>query len=343
MGATRMTETPIEEKVVAFFRDETFYLVFVALAVFMAGFLTLYPPPAVFAPPSLAKLEGHFASAVGENTPFASAVVHTRAVLLISGTVLALALAALWVVRGRLLQPRIVHLPPWGLWDTFKIGAIFSVAGLLVFPIVFGIYDPRVDYDRGSLMSSLFAQITLVALVLYMVRDERHGRLSQLGLKRNEFGYNIVLGVAGFLVVLPMLLAVGRVLSFLQHNFLMEPLPVQEAVWRVLRTPWSLMWLVGVLVVLIVPLAEELFFRGMLAPALQRWFGRTMAIMLSAVFFAAAHVDLVALVPMFLMGLVLGYLYDRRRSLVPCVAMHVLYNGVVFLDLLAHKSVGIGA
>lgn len=81
--------------------------------------------------------------------------------------------------------------------------------------------------------------------------------------------------------------------------------------------------------VIVGPITEELAFRGVIAPALERRFGRTAAIAGSAGVFALYHVTPWLFVPMFAFGCALGWLALSRRSLWSAIALHATYNGVV--------------
>jgi uncharacterized protein len=94
--------------------------------------------------------------------------------------------------------------------------------------------------------------------------------------------------------------------------------------------PWSLI----LTVVVIAPVAEELYFRGFLLQGLWRSFGPRWAIGLSAVVFGLFHFSgarLQTVLPMVsatLIGAVFGYLFVRTGNLAVTVLAHVLVNGV---------------
>ena len=73
-------------------------------------------------------------------------------------------------------------------------------------------------------------------------------------------------------------------------------------------------WLVIVAVVILAPIAEEIFFRGVVFNALLREGGRRWAFIGSSALFAIIHVSLVALLPIFLLGLALAWIYQRTRQ-----------------------------
>jgi len=82
----------------------------------------------------------------------------------------------------------------------------------------------------------------------------------------------------------------------------------------------------AVLVGIVVPIGEEIFFRGLAFGALRRVMNRHLAVLLSALFFAAAHLEPVALVPIVLLGVVLAYTYDYTGSLAPGMIAHGVNN-----------------
>ena len=87
-------------------------------------------------------------------------------------------------------------------------------------------------------------------------------------------------------------------------------------------------WLVTVAIVVFAPIAEELFFRGIVFNAWLREAGRTWAYVGSAALFAAIHLSLESLLPIFLLGLALGWVYQRTGTLLTPITMHATVNGI---------------
>lgn len=80
--------------------------------------------------------------------------------------------------------------------------------------------------------------------------------------------------------------------------------------------------------IVIAPLVEELFFRGMLLGMLTTQLGRVWpAVLLSGAVFGAIHFQQPqAILPLASMGVILGYVRVRYRSLTVCVLAHALFN-----------------
>lgn len=79
------------------------------------------------------------------------------------------------------------------------------------------------------------------------------------------------------------------------------------------------------------PLAEELVFRGAILGALEP-FG-TAGILLQAVIFAALHGSALQRLYALVLGLLLGWLARRTKSVWPGAVVHCLNNGIVFAIL----------
>lgn len=92
--------------------------------------------------------------------------------------------------------------------------------------------------------------------------------------------------------------------------------------------------LVVVLGGLVVPLGEELLFRGLAYPVLRR-LGRVVAVLLTAAVFALAHGLNVVFAAAFLLGVVNAVLYERTGSVWPAVAAHATFNTISFVLVLA--------
>jgi len=86
---------------------------------------------------------------------------------------------------------------------------------------------------------------------------------------------------------------------------------------------------------ILAPVLEEMLFRGIVLRGFLRQYSRWQAIFGSAILFGAAHMNLYQFVVGIAMGVVLGWLYERTRSLIPCIAIHTAYNsGLVVMGLL---------
>jgi membrane protease YdiL (CAAX protease family) len=79
------------------------------------------------------------------------------------------------------------------------------------------------------------------------------------------------------------------------------------------------------------PIVEETLFRGYIFRAYEETKGLAPAFLYSALFFTVVHFNLPALLPIFIVGLILAYAYRATRSIIPCVIAHSLNNSVALV------------
>ncbi len=87
----------------------------------------------------------------------------------------------------------------------------------------------------------------------------------------------------------------------------------------------------AVVVMLVAPVLEEMLFRGVILRSFLGQYSRRKAIVASAILFGLAHMNLYQFISALVLGLVLGWLYERSRSLIPCILLHGAYNCAVWL------------
>jgi uncharacterized protein len=86
-----------------------------------------------------------------------------------------------------------------------------------------------------------------------------------------------------------------------------------------------------VAIVLVAPFFEELLFRGIILRGLLARMSAAKAVVLSSLLFGAMHANIYQLVDAGLFGLVLGWLYVRFRSTLPCILLHAVTNALAML------------
>jgi membrane protease YdiL (CAAX protease family) len=74
---------------------------------------------------------------------------------------------------------------------------------------------------------------------------------------------------------------------------------------------------------------EEMLFRGVILRGFLRRYARDFSIFWSAGLFAIAHLNLYQVATALALGIVAGWLYERCRSLWPCILLHAAYNTFV--------------
>jgi membrane protease YdiL (CAAX protease family) len=153
----------------------------------------------------------------------------------------------------------------------------------------------------------------------------------------------VLLGLLVALIFLPLGWGLQKisalVMTHLPH-FKLEPqeqLPVHAL--RV-SVSWGGRLAFGAAAILLVPVTEEMLFRGILYPAVKQFGYPRLALWSTSLLFAAIHMNAVTFVPLATLALVLTMLYERTDNLLAPIAAHVLFNALNFATLLLLQQTG---
>lgn len=125
------------------------------------------------------------------------------------------------------------------------------------------------------------------------------------------------------------LAAVGAIVpsSWLQEQMPELPNILVGQFDMILRNRWGYL-AVG----LLAPVAEEIVFRGAVLRSLLKWSKHHwIGIAISAVLFALFHGNPAQMPHAFMVGLLLGWMFYRTGSVVPCVAYHWVNNTLAYI------------
>ncbi len=206
---------------------------------------------------------------------------------------------------------------PWTIRDVWW-GAAFlglwlaiSLAGSLA------IQFSSLDVDLGLIVS--LAELLLLLPVWWLALRRYRVGWPALGLRR--FG-GVMLGLGCLLMIFSYTfnLFYSLFLAFFNLRMQADLSPVFDR----LSSPWS--FLVGGAIV--APLVEEIFFRGFVFAGLRQRYGWQKAALISSALFALVHLQLAALIPIFILGCIFAYLYQRSGSIWPAVLMHIASNAL---------------
>ncbi len=218
--------------------------------------------------------------------------------------------------------------PPPATWRALEAVPVFAVATLSTLVVVTAISALFPSCSTRFILSTLTGEIAFFLSVYLWVRYVNRGPIAALGASRRPWrdaGVGALAGVA-LIVIGSIALALIRAAASVVLGH--EPPQPQQVVSCV--TGSGLLFLAPV-VILAAPLGEETFFRGFLYKALRRRFSVPLAAVFSSAVFAAVHVDPLLIASLFVVGLGLAFVYERRQSLVASVAAHATFNLVGFL------------
>ncbi|TWT48730.1 CPBP family intramembrane glutamic endopeptidase [Botrimarina hoheduenensis] len=190
--------------------------------------------------------------------------------------------------------------------------------------------DPRpVDIaDAATVTGAYLGFIFLAVLVVSSHQTTSRSDFGMPAVGERSLLRDALLGMAACLAALPLVYGVqGLVVNGLELD---ASHPMLEALAAAsLTQKLSAAWLA----VVVAPLMEEFAYRVLLQGWLERFARRTAwwPLITSAALFALAHQGQgYAPIALGVFGLVIGYVYRQTHRLMPCVAMHALFNGLSF-------------
>ena len=223
----------------------------------------------------------------------------------------------------------------WGFHEIFKVIILFLFFGIcLDFLFLFFMrwVPPSFRSNFLLIMHTTITDIAIVGFILYFLdKTQEQTALAALGF-RNSINWieEVWLGVKGYLAILPVFMLMMALLIFVTSALHYEP-PAHPLVGIFIEEEKRAPWLIGYslfLACVVGPIVEEIFFRGFLYPVIRKKWGIPLASMSTAALFALTHENAFAFAPIFLLGLVLSYLYEKRGSLISCMSLHVLHNTI---------------
>lgn len=231
---------------------------------------------------------------------------------------------------------------PWGLGDVvvvFVLAAVLTVgAGGAV-----GMLAPAGLPDR--VVEAIFSPLTLIVLGLttvVWVAARHRGAATMLVGRRPRLSDGLIgLGV-GILGVVVITAGVGVAIALILQLLGQDIPTVQQHLRDAARDPQTAP-ILALSAIVVAPIAEELFFRGMVFPALAKRVGLWAGIVLSALIFGIVHLNqaedflggvllLARLVPL---GMLFAWLYHWRGTLVIPIIVHSVFNAASIALLLA--------
>jgi len=171
---------------------------------------------------------------------------------------------------------------------------------------------------------AMFFFIGLPAVGLAVVR---HGRAAPMLMGLHQRGGRW-LWLAPIVVLVLSFIVDEGILRLVREVAGSEILPTVNTVIAEIATTPSRMLLAVLVIGVLAPLVEELVFRGLLYGWVEGRFGGVVALIVSSLAFAAAHVEPIHVALVLPIGVLLGWTRMRTGSLWPAIAAHIANNTV---------------
>lgn len=179
--------------------------------------------------------------------------------------------------------------------------------------------------------------LALIVSVYYLGIRRKSIDWQRLGLKRPTLGW--ILGALAIAAAFIPLL--GLIAVFIQKIL---GLPIENPQLQFLVPEgfsWPAAFAMFILGGIVVPFAEEFYFRGVLYRWMRDASGPWIAAPLSAFIFGILHGDVAIAGASFVMGLVLAWFYERSTSLWPSIIIHMANNSIKLFLIYIMIALGI--
>lgn len=84
--------------------------------------------------------------------------------------------------------------------------------------------------------------------------------------------------------------------------------------------------------IILIPIIEELLFRGIILKGFLKRYSPIVAILLSALLFALFHGNVIQLLSVFIKGILFGILFFKTKSIYPSIFAHIINNLIVIVS-----------
>ncbi len=187
-----------------------------------------------------------------------------------------------------------------------------------------------------SLLTSMIMQVMLAGIAIVWI-SPRMGLSDWLGLRWKNWKWIMLIAPACVVAMMLCmgLLYVSGVTPWIQS---LGVDPVQDTVKLLQETEdVRLLGMMGFLAVIVAPICEEIVFRGFIYPVAKSACGWPVAMLCSGLFFACAHSSVITLLPLWIFGCLLAWLYEKSGSIWAPIATHACLNATTVVVQLAAR------
>jgi membrane protease YdiL (CAAX protease family) len=213
---------------------------------------------------------------------------------------------------------------------TFYAGLLLAVyAETLAGP---AILVPRVGQMIIGMLSVQGAGLVLIAAFLVQQQMTWSGAFGFLNNWKHAMLWGLI--VAG--IFLPMGMVMQKASDvFLRYLPALHLKPEEQVPVQTLRlaSTWVDRVLLGVVTIVLAPVAEETFFRGIIYPTIKQAGFPRLALWITSIGFAAVHKNLMVFVPLMVLAILLTLLYEKFDNLLAPITAHALFNAANFTML----------
>jgi uncharacterized protein len=217
--------------------------------------------------------------------------------------------------------------PRWPLWTPFAAIGLGAAAGFLILGVLAAALEAggvnlESDSPGFTAAGTFVLDVAVVGAAIGVAAMTARPALWQFGLRRGPLGYSVGMACIAVLAFFIFEIAYVAILDPENPQTIAEDLGADQS---------TLLLIAGAVVVIVVaPVCEELFFRGFLYRVLRARMTFWLAAVVDGVFFGFVHGSLVIVPVLAFLGAALCWVYQRTGTLFAPIAIHALNNMIAY-------------
>lgn len=252
-------------------------------------------------------------------------------------TVLSMVVSVLYIISW--VKERRLRRWLWGYHELDGYDVIHIVAWMHVYQaatlVLYGLVLEGSFFAAGT-VGSVFESAMYQMFLLILIPLWFRGRWEELGIKKPIKLWRMIL------TLLLLLLFIAQVMDLVVTKPVADwfgislaserEQQIENEIVQAKNTNMLAAWASVLVIGILVPIAEELLFRGVVQTYLVRRLGALAGILLSSFWFALLHMDVALLAPLFVIGMGLGFVRHRYQSIWGAIVLHAINNmtGVLY-------------
>ncbi|MDD5634152.1 MAG: type II CAAX endopeptidase family protein, partial [Candidatus Omnitrophica bacterium] len=225
--------------------------------------------------------------------------------------------------------------PAWTIGDVLRVALIFMFCGytfVIVQSFLVGVFPIINNENFRMVVNTAMMNVVGISVIFYFIIKKYGQKIDTIGISANHPVKGMFHAVVGYIALVPILICSIAAVVLTAKLFHYKP-PVQPIVHLFMEEKaTSILWFSTLFAAIGGPIAEEIFFRGFMYPAVKKKIGIPAAMLVTSAIFAFLHAHLVGFLPIMLLGLLLVYLFEKTGSLIPSVCVHITHNiGMIIL------------
>lgn len=255
------------------------------------------------------------------------------------------------------LQPLSVDLRRWSLIQCSVCVGIYLANALFIAPFLFHLIMNLSSSMKWALFQTETTRLILlqtlnitanIALLLFYLAFQKKGAVlaiwkdPQMKTSSSYF-YDVLIGFFTWFISFPLIVAVNSLCELINH-LLFQWEEVDQVAVKFLKLSTSSFVTVAIsiaMIILAAPWIEEFIFRGCLQNWMRRYMGSKIAIIGTSIVFAMMHYapsqsksNFPLIASLFVFSLYLGFLYEKTRSLLAPIVLHMTFNIISVIRIL---------